>query len=417
MIETLRKYNFWEGQEIDVGFVRPAYLDRLAGHIGNKLVKVIVGQRRCGKSYIMRMLIRYLVGQGIPPQNILYVNREMSGLSSISNGPELLLAVDEWRRSLAVTGRSFVFIDEVQEIADWETAVASLSQDYRNRAEVFITGSNANLLAGELATHLAGRYITIDVYPFSYTEFCGFTGQRKGRSSFVEYLSHGGVPELFHLESHEMRRNYVAALRDSVILRDIITRHQIRDPYLLDRLVAFAIDSTGSLFSVNSVTNALKANGVRTNTETLGTYLGYLKQAFFLHESERYDIRGRRILSGERKYYLNDTAFRSHLSSAFDNPVSRLFENAVYLGLRRRGYRVYTGVSGGREIDFIGERGGERIYVQAAWLLSDDTTIAREFGALQDIRDNFEKIVVSTDDLSFRNRDGIKHLPAWEFIE
>ncbi len=222
----------------------------------------------------------------------------------------------------------------------------------------------------------------------------------------------------FPLESSPaIRRNYVSALRDSVILRDIIARHQIREPYLLDRLVAFSIDSVGSLFSVNSIVKYLNANGLRSNSETVGSYIGYLRDAFFLHESERYDIKGRRILAGERKYYLNDTAFRTYLSSQFEAPVSRHLENIVYLTLRRRGYTVYTGVIGGREIDFIAERGRERLYVQAAWLLSDESVVAREFGNLEAIHDNHEKVVVTADDLSFGNRDGINHVRAWDFVE
>lgn len=417
MIETLRGYNFWDGEDVNAGYIRQKYLDALTGYLGNRLVKVIVGQRRCGKSYIMRMLIRQLIANGTPPQNVLYINREMSELSAIATGADLVAVVAEWRKVLGVTGKAFIFIDEVQEIEGWETAVNSLSQHYKRQDEIFITGSNANLLSGELATHLSGRYITVEVFPFSYTEYCGFKGLVKGRDSFIEYLSQGGIPELCHLGSPEVRRNYVAALRDSVILRDIIARHQIRDPYLLDRLVAFAIDTVGSLFSVNSIVNYLISNGLRTNSETVGSYVGYLKEAFFLHESERYDIKGRRILAGERKYYLNDTAFKSYLSSSFDSAVSRYLENAVYLTLRRRGYRVYTGVIGGKEVDFIAERGQERLYVQAAWLLSDDAVIAREFGNLEAISDNHEKIVVSLDDMPLGNRAGIRHMRAWEFVE
>jgi len=417
MIETLRSYNFWDGQTVDVGFVRQKYLDALTGYLGNRLVKVIAGQRRCGKSYIMRMMIRQLIANGIPPQNILYINREMSDLSSIATGEGLVRVVAEWRKALKVTGKAFIFIDEVQEIDGWETAVNSISQDYTRDDEIFITGSNARLLSGELATRLSGRYITIDAFPFSYGEFCGIKGLSRGRESFVEYLTQGGIPELFHLGSAEMRRNYVAALRDSVILRDVISRHQIRDPYLLDRLVAFAIDSVGSLFSIHSVVNYLNSNGLKSNSETVGSYIGYLKDAYFLHESERYDIKGRRILAGERKYYLNDTAFKSHLSSSFDSAPGRYLENVVYLSLLRGGYTVNTGVVGGREIDFIAERGQSRLYVQAVWRLSDESVIGREFGNLDAISDNHEKVVVSVDDMSFGNREGIRHVLAWEFVE
>jgi hypothetical protein len=200
------------------------------------------------------------------------------------------------------------------------------------------------------------------------------------------------------------------------VLRDIGRRHQVRDVYLLDRLMHFLIDSIGSLFSINSVANYLKTRGYKTNHETIGNYLGFLKEAYFIHEAERYDIKGKKILYGEKKYYLNDLGFKYFLSSSFDFGVGKYLENAVYLDLRRKGYRVYTGNIGGKEVDFVAEEGKTKKYIQVCYLLADESVIQREFGNLDQIDDHYEKRVISLDDLNLGNRQGIRHINAWEFI-
>ena len=417
MIETLRKYNFWQGPPVNIGFRREPYVKALSGYLNNSLVKVILGQRRVGKSYLIRMFIAHLITERkVPAENILYLNKDIHALDPINDHVALQETIKEYRKQLKPKGTVYIFLDEVQEIDSWEKAVNSLSQDYTAHHEVFITGSNAKLLSSEMATYLGGRYLTLAVFPFSYPEFLGINEIRKNRASFISYLESGGIPESYRLSGREMKANYYKSLMDSIVLRDIVFRHKVRDVVLLERLIHFLIDSVGSFFSINSVVGALTHAGYRTNGETVGSYLKFLQDACFIHESARYDIKGKKILSGERKYYLNDLGFKYFLSSSFDFGIGKYLENAVFMHLKREGYSVYTGRIKGREIDFIAEKNNTKKYVQVAYLLPDDRVVEREFGNLALIDDNFEKVVVSMDDVSFGNRDGIAHVKAWDFL-
>ena len=417
MIDVLKKYNYWADEDIETGYPRKAYVEKFSRYLNNKLVKVILGQRRAGKSYLLRMMIKHLTeNQGIPRQNILYINKDIAELDFIDNSKLLIKVVNEYREVIKPAGKVFIFLDEIQEIKDWEKAVNSFSQDYKFEYEVFITGSNANLLSAELSTYLSGRYIDFEVFPFSYDEYIGFNNLQKSKDSLLTYLKNGGIPESCKLESPEMKRNYLLSLKDSIVLRDMVRRHHIRDIYLLDKLINFMIDSIGSLFSINKVVNYLRSSGYRANVETIGNYLVYMKEAFFIHEADRFDIKGKRILSSEKKYYLNDLGFKYYLSSSFDFVVGKYLENAVYLDLKRKGYQVYTGTLKNKEIDFIAQKEGNRKYVQVCYLLADETVIEREFGNLEQVADHYEKFVVSLDDVNLGNRKGIKHVNAWEFI-
>ena len=417
MIEIIKKYNFWDNTPIKFGFLRKHYVNSLSKYLDNSLVKVILGQRRVGKSYLLRMIIYHLINERkVRPENILYLNKDIHELDFINNSKQLLKAIEEYRNNLRPEGRIYIFLDEVQEIKEWEKAANSLSQDYKNDYELFISGSNANLLSAELSTYLSGRYISFEVFPFNYNEFLGINNAEKGRESFIEYLQSGGIPESYFLDDQEMKINYYSSLRDSIVLRDIVHRYKVRDVYLLEKLIDFIIDSIGSYFSVNSVVNYLKSSGYKTNGETVGSYIQFLQDAYFIHRSERFDIRGKKILSGERKYYLNDLGFKYFLSSSFDFGIGKYLENAVFLHLKRHGYSVYTGKIKGREIDFIAEKDRIKKYIQVAYLLTDEAVIEREFRSLELINDNFEKIVISMDDISFGNRNGIAHVNAWDFM-
>ena len=417
MIEILKKYNFWDNTPIKFGFLRKHYVNSLSRYLDNSLVKVILGQRRVGKSYLLRMIIYHLINERkVRPENILYLNKDIHELDFINNSKQLLQAIEEYRNNLRPEGRIYIFLDEVQEIKDWEKVANSLSQDYKNDYELFISGSNANLLSAELSTYLSGRYISFEVFPFNYNEFLGINKTEKGRESFIEYFQSGGIPESYFLADQEMKINYYSSLRDSIVLRDIVHRYKVRDVYLLEKLIDFIIDSIGSYFSVNSVVNYLKSSGYKANGETVGSYIQFLQDAYFIHRSARFDIRGKKILSGEKKYYLNDLGFKYFLSSSFDFGIGKYLENAVFLHLKRHGYSVYTGKIKGREIDFIAEKDRIKKYIQVAYLLTDEAVIEREFRNLELINDNFEKIVISMDDISLGNRNGIAHVNAWDFM-
>ncbi len=416
-IDIVRKYNYWDNIPLEQGYPRLEYLKNLSDLLGNHLVKVILGQRRSGKSHLMRALLTQLIqSQQITPEQCLYINMELHDFSFIKNADDLMKLIATYRESLKVQGKIYIFLDEVQEIEGWEKAVNSLSQNHLEPAEVIITGSNANLLSGELATYLSGRYLTLTVYPFSYEEYLQVIGQPRNKSSLIQYLNEGGLPELYSLPNPETKFNYVQSLLDSIVLRDIVQRNQIREVDLLKKIIHFATDSVGSMLSIPSLVKILKSQGYKTNPETLANYLHYCMNAFYLHDCARYDIRGKQILTGEKKYYLNDLAFNRIAHTGFDSRTHRFLENAVYLSLLRQGYQVHVGRIDNKEIDFIAEKQNEKIYIQVAYLLPDKRVIEREFGNLLLIHDNYPKWVVSMDEDPIGNIEGILHQPAWKII-
>ena len=417
IINILEKYNFWDGSSIEFGYLRPSYLNKLENFLESALVKVILGQRRCGKSRLMRMMIHHLIYQHhVCAINILYINKELHDFSFITNAASLIETFQLYCETKQPKGKIYFFIDEVQDILDWEKAINSLSQDYRLQIELFITGSNANLLSGELATHLSGRYLSIDVYPFSYEEYLHVFSLTRNKASVLQYLDDGGLAELYQFNQTESKQNYIQSLMDSIVLRDIVQRHRIRDTFLLEKVIHFAIDSVGSMLSISSIIKTIARHGYHANAETIGNYLDFCKNAFFLHECERYDLRGKQILIGERKYYLNDLAFKTFHNSKFETHISRKLENAVYLSLRRQNYNVYVGRYDDKEVDFVAEKAGEKCYIQVAYLLADEKVVQREFSSLSLIQDNYPKWVVSLDDINHGNLQGILHKQLWDIL-
>lgn len=416
MFEILVQNNFWNDEVVGFGYIREMYLAKLESYLDNNLVKVLLGQRRVGKSYILRMLINYLLTKrDVNPHNILYINMDLIDFNFINDSQSLINTIKLYRSTLKPEGKIYLLLDEIQEIEGWEKGINSLSQQYKEQYEIFITGSNANLLSSELSTYLSGRYVSFEVFPFGYGEYCGIKKLEKNKNSFINYLKNGGMPELYSLNSLELQQNYITSLKDSIVLRDIIQKNNIRDIVLLRKLVDFLIDSVGSPFSVNSVVKVLINSGYKTNNETVGNYLTFIKEAYFIHDTIRYDLKGKRILKGEKKYYLNDMAFKYYLSSSFDFGTGRYLENIIFMELKRQQFNVYTGQVDGKEIDFIAEKNGEKKYVQVTYLLADENVINREFGNLELIKDNYEKLVISMDDINMGNRDGIKHISAWDF--
>ncbi len=417
MLEKIEKYNFWDNKKINTGFFRKFYVSNITSYINNKLIKVILGQRRVGKSYIMRMIISHLINDlSISPKNIIYINMDIHDFEFISNYKILAKLIEEFKKTFKLKNKIYIFIDEIQEIENWEKLINSYAQDFTNNYEIFITGSNANLLSSELSTYLSGRYIQFLVYPFSYREYLEFFNLKNSKESFLNYLKIGGMPEIYNFSDNELRQNYIYTLKDSILLRDIIKRFKIRDIGLMERLISFIIDNIGNLFSINSIVKILKNQGFKTNVETLSNYIEALKKSYFIHEVTRYDIKGKKILSGERKFYINDTGFKYFLSSSFDFGIGKYMENIVFLELKRRGFNVFIGKFNNKEVDFIAEKGKEKIYFQIAYLLTDEKVIKREFSNLLQIKDHFPKYVLSLDDIEMGNIDGVKHLKINDFL-
>jgi predicted AAA+ superfamily ATPase len=413
IINSIRKYNFWDGNPMDLGYARFFYTNKIAQYIGNKLVKVLVGQRRAGKTYILRQIAAGLLSEGVKSENILYINKEYMELGTLQNAVELEKLYEAYRDALNPIGKTYIFIDEIQYIDEWERFVNSHSQDFAEPVELFISGSNSNLLSGELATLLSGRYLEFEVFPYSYTEYCGVTGQEKGDKSYRKYLQSGALPELFNLPNDEMKQNYVSSIKDTVMLRDIVARYNVKDVKLLDDLFVYLVNTASNLISITNIINFFASKKRKTNYETLSSYISYLESSFLVHCAERYNIKGKDTISGNSKYYLNDLSYRNYLYAGYGYGIGYLLENAVYLNLRRAGYQAYVGAIKDTEVDFVAIKGERRIYLQVTLQLTDEKTIEREYRALKLIADNFDKYVVSMDDYKIPTNEGIEHISAW----
>lgn len=414
-ITHIQRFNFWQSKP-DTGVIRPRYLSLVQKFHDSGLIHVLVGQRRVGKSYILRQIIESLItnNHGIRPEQTLYINKEFSEFDFIKDHTDLTEFVRAYTEHLNDKKTLYLFIDEVQSIESWEKAVNSFSQDFTRHIRVYITGSNAQLLSGELATHLSGRYVSFLVTPFSFNEFLAVTKRPNGKQSFLEYLQTGGLPELFRLPDVEAKRYYVSALYDTVILRDIVQRYHIRDVRLLKDIFAFLVNNVGNLLSVNSLVAYFKHQNRKTNYETIAQYLGYLEDAYIIFRCERFQIKGKEILTGQVKYYLNDLSFKNYMFRGFHLGWGHMMENLVFLELITRGYNVYVGQLRGKEVDFVAQKGEKTNYIQVAYQVSAEETKLREYASLLAIKDNFEKTVISADDLSLPPIEGINHKLYWE---
>lgn len=414
-IAQLGRFNFWGNSSIELGYMRNTYLDRLRQYTGNRLVKVLVGQRRAGKSYVLRQLADKLIAEGVNRRNIFILNLEFTDFDFIRNYHDLDALFRAYLSEIKPEGKVYLFLDEIQYVEGWEKLVNSYSQDYTKDYEIFITGSNSQMLSGELATMLSGRYVTIEVLPFSFDEFAGINNKDISRQTYVDYLDSGGLPELFHLPGEEIKRSFVSSLKDTVLLRDIVRRYDIKDSRLLEDLFLYILNNASNLLSVNNITNYLKSQGRCVSFNTVANYLVYLQNAYLIHSVERFNIKGKALLSRACKYYANDISFKNYLYGGFGYGIGYKLENLVYLDLRRAGYKIFTGVNNGTEVDFVGFKNDRTVYVQVAYTIADDETSRREYAPLENITDAYARYVVTMDDFKISAHNGIEHVPAWKF--
>jgi len=409
----LEKYNFRNEVFSDLGFIRKDYLDKIFAYKGNKLVKVLVGQRRSGKSYVLRQIAYELIKTGVNPHNILYINKEFTDFDFIKNYCELESLFKLYKSRLNPVGKIWLLIDEIQNISGWEHFVNSYSQNFTENCELFISGSNSKMLSGELATLLSGRYVKFEIFPFSFNEYAGITEKPVSKQTYVDYMETGALPELFALHHEDTKRNYISAIRDTVLLRDVIQRYSIKEPKLLEDIFVFLVNNASNLISITGILNFFKSNQRKTTYDTISNYIGYIQDTFLIHKTERYNIRGKETLSGNCKYYINDLSFKNYLYPGFGYGIGYKMENLVYLELRRAGYEVYVGVMHEKEVDFVAIKGDRVVYLQSAYLLADEQTARREYASLEAIQDHYEKILVTLDDVSFPSNKGIRHVQAW----
>lgn len=412
-LSALAKYNFWDGNVPELGYLRRNYTDKINTYIGNKLIKVLIGQRRVGKSYLLRQIAHQLIQNNVNPKNILYVNKEFTDFDFIKDYKELETLLKLYLNVIKPKGKIWLFIDEIQNISGWEHFVNSYSQNFTENYEIFISGSNSKMLSGELATFLSGRYVNFEIFPFSYQEYLEITKQEESKKTYIDYMNGGALPELFVLPNEETRRNYISAIKDTVLLRDIIQRHNIKDPKLLEDIFVYLVNNASNLLSVNNIVNYFKSNKRSTTYDTVSNYIGFIEDTFLIHKVERYDIRGKDTISGNCKYYINDLSFKNYLYPGFGYGIGYKLENLLFLELCRSGYEIYVGAMRDKEIDFVVKKGDRTIYIQVTYLLIDENSIRREYAPLEAIQDNFEKWVITLDDVPFTSNMGIKHIQAW----
>lgn len=418
--KKLQKYNFWNGIKRSFGFPREGYQRKLEKLNKTKTIITVTGGRRVGKSFVVRQFIKNLItNHGVQPSSIFYANLFIRELSFLKNPDRFVEILQQYKKRLSVdeSKRIYIIIDEVQEIEKWQLLVNSLYEDYTADYKLIITGSNAKLLSGELATYLAGRSYELTVYPLSFSEFTLFKEMQKNRHSFLEYMKQGGMPEVILAEDKFARNNLIEQTIESVIMRDIILKHAVRNVLLLKKLVDFFIHSPSDEISRNRVMNILKSDGETVSINTVMTYIEYLKDSFLIHECALFSYKKSDILrNGLMKTYLNDISF-ANMSESFRD-VGKILENMVYIELLRRGYSVYTLKVKEKEVDFVATKGDEKIYLQVAYTFGeeDSSTFEREFGNLTMIEDHYEKAVITLDALQHTPVNGVKHIMAEEWF-
>ncbi len=415
--DILNEINFWVHPPQNLGFIRMNYLNELSAYMNTNLIKVIVGQRRSGKSYIIKQFINHLIVSGIDVQQILYLNMEIDSLAFIQTHTDLGNVIELFVSKVNYEKRIYIFIDEIQEIEAWEKTINSLLAKLQNKIDIIITGSNSNLLSSDLASYLTGRYVSKMVYPFSFEEYAAFRKTAMTKELLLTYIQFSGLPEMGNLLNVEIQTNYIRSLLDSILLKDIVRRFSVKNVDLLEKLFVFLAHNIGGLLSLNSLVNKLSASGIKTNTVTLANYLRYLELTFLFNGVVRYDLKGKRIMEGEKKYYLNDLGFRNFLISNASLDFGHKLENYVYNVLRAKNYDVYIGHSATFEVDFVIQKQNRTIYVQVAYLLSDEFVIEREYSALEKVKNSWEKWVVTFDDVQFPAREGIRHIQAWKLAD
>ena len=391
---------------------RPIYLDRIVPFIGQNLIKVLIGQRRVGKSYLMLQLIDK-IKEAEPEASIIYINKELNDFEAITDYTSLNKYLTG---QLVPEKRNYIFIDEIQDIVGFEKTLRSMHA--KNEHDLYITGSNAFLLSGELATYLSGRYIEFKIFGLTYSEFLSFRNTADGSEPFAQYLKFGGLPYLVNLElKDESVFDYLRNIYAAILFKDVVARHSIRDISLLENLVRYLADNIGSLLSAKSVSDFLKAQKISVSPNVILNYLSYLEEAFFILKVNRTALRGKKIFEIGQKYYLEDMGLRHALLGYRPSDIGKILENTVYVHLRVAGYDVHVGKYQDKEIDFVCQRGNEKMYIQVAYLLTDDQTMAREFGNLELIKDNYPKYVLSMDEYASGNRNGIEHKHVRDFLK
>lgn len=395
---------------------RELYMSRIRPFIGSELIKVLTGLRRSGKSVMLELIRQELIASGVSDKQFISINFENMRNARLCTAEALH---DEILKQVSlITGKAYLFFDEIQEVDRWEKCVNSFRVEFD--CDIYITGSNAKLLSGELATYLAGRYVEFIIYPFSFGELIELYRTIFPKVSqndiFSKYLTIGGMPYLSNLRYEDQpSRQYLQDLYNSVVLKDIVKRNNIRDVDQLERIIAYITANVGATFSATSIAKYFKNESRTVAPETILNYVKACEEAFLFYRVRRQDLQGKKLLTINEKYFIADHGIREAVFGGNMRDINLILENIVFMELLRRGYGVTVGKTADKEIDFVCEKQGQKLYVQVSYLLASEETIDREFGAYDSIRDNFPKYVVSLDEFDM-SRNGIKHRNIRDFL-
>ncbi len=395
---------------------RELYMSRIRPFIGKDLIKVINGMHCSGKTVMLELIKEELIESGVSSTQFISINFEDMRYAHLLTAKALHDEITQ--KASSIEGKVYLFFDEIQEVQDFEKCINSLRVSLD--CDIYITGSNAKLLSGELATYLSGRYVEFVIYPFSFGEFLelyrSISPNDSTQQCFQKYLLVGGMPYLASLRYEEdPSKQYLLDLFNSVELKDIIKRNKVRDVDLLERIIAYVTTNVGTTFSATSLAKFLKNEHRTVAPETILNYIKYCCDAYLFYQVKREDLQGKQVLASNEKYYIADHGIREAVFSGNTKEINLILENIVYLELLRRGYKVTVGKTGDKEIDFVCHKSGEKLYVQVAYLLASEETINREFGVYTNIRDNYPKYVVSLDEFDM-SQNGIKHRNIRDFL-
>lgn len=390
---------------------RKGYIDRIKPFMQKSVAKVLTGQRRVGKSFLLYQLIEEILAEE-PDANIIYVNLEDFTFSSLQTAEDLHSYIISHSKEKV---KNYIFIDEIQDIPGFEKVIRSLLLNEDN--DIYITGSNAKMLSGELATYLSGRYIEFKIYSLSYSEFLEFHGLTESETSYELYSRYGGLPYLLNLPLEDETVNeYLKSVYSTIVFRDVVSRYKLRNTLFLEKLIQFLSENIGNLFSAKNISDYLKSQHTAISVNQIQSYTEYLNNAFLIHRVERYDLIGKRVFEIGEKYYFENMGIRNIVIGYRITDKAKILENLVYNHLLYKGYDIKVGYYGDKEIDFVGEKNGEKLYIQVALKIDSDKTAEREFGNLLKIQDNYPKIVVTEDTFSGNSYEGIRHCSIRQFL-
>ncbi len=393
---------------------RDGYIKQVLPFIDKDLIKVFMGVRRCGKSTLLTQIRDLLLERGVSQNQILSINYESKRFDHIKDADSLYDYVCQWQASCG--GKAYLLFDEIQEVKSWEEAINSFRVDFD--CDIYITGSNSRLLSGELATNLRGRYVAFHVFPFSFLEAKQYYINEgiaiSDEKLFGEFLKYGGFPQRFVFNDDDARNVYLSDLYETIVLKDVVERNDIKNVVLLRKLLEFFVDNIGNTFSANSIVKKFKSEGVKTSVDTILLYIEAITKSFALYSVPRYNITGKKLLETSEKYYCVDLGFRTILSRTDKQDIGHVCENLVYMELVARGWNVYVGKLNDAEIDFVCTKADKTMYIQVAYLITEHD-VDREFGNLESIRNNYPKYVISADSIDM-SRNGITHLNIIDFL-